>query len=79
MRGALRLVQIDDVSIVADIFQVGTQNLLALARQGECQVGIDAAFVELIEDYNRHPFEQRVGDEHTRQNSFCYNFDAGGL
>ena len=74
--------QIDDVSIVADmmtIFQVGTQNLLALARQGECQVGIDAAFVELIEDYNRHPFEQRVGDEHTRQNSFCYHFDAGGL
>ena len=36
-------------------------HLLRLAAEGECEVGVDGAFVELIEDHCGHTFETGLG------------------
>lgn len=59
-----------------DDFQVGADDILCLQGQCQCQVGMDASFVELVEDNHVDTLEGGIIDEHSGKDAFGENFDA---
>lgn len=51
--------------------------MLDFAAEGEGDVGMDAAFVELVEDDEGVVFEGVVGVEHAGEDAFGDDFDFG--
>ena len=50
---------------------------LRLAAQGEGQVGVQAALVELVEDHAADPVERRVVLQQPEQDAVGHHLDAG--
>ena len=58
--------------------QVLAQVALHIQTQREAKVGLQVAFVELVEDHATVIFERRVRLQHARQYSLRDDFDARG-
>ncbi|CRM08149.1 hypothetical protein [Pseudomonas sp. 58 R 3] len=53
------------------------KQLAAVEAQGQCQVGVEAAFVELVKNQQPHAVQCRVVLQPARENAFGDHFDAG--
>jgi hypothetical protein len=58
--------------------QVLAQHPLRVAGQGEAQVGVEAALVELVEDHAGDAGQRRVGQDLPREDALGDHLDAGG-
>ncbi len=58
-------------------FQIVTQPLLHIEQQRQRQIGLQAAFVELIEDHQRHALQFGVLLQHAGENAFRHHFQPG--
>jgi hypothetical protein len=58
--------------------QVGPQPGLDVERQRHSEIAVQAAFVHLVEQHSRHPFQARVGLDAAEENAFGQHQDAGG-
>ena len=59
--------------------EVGPEQLLCLPRQSECEVGMQAAFVNFVEDDDAHTVECRVVLQHPRQDTLRQDLNLGVL
>ena len=58
-------------------FQIVAQPLLHVEQQRQRQIGLQAAFVELIEDHQRHTLQFGVLLQHAGENAFRHHFQPG--
>ncbi len=57
--------------------QVVAQDPPGLEGQGEAEVGVDAALVELVEDHEPHPLQPRVVVQAAGEDPLGHDLDAG--
>ena len=57
--------------------QVRSHLALDIQCQGQAKVGLQAALVELVEDQQRHPFQQRIVLDAAGQDPFGHDLDPG--
>jgi hypothetical protein len=58
--------------------KVGPQRAAHLKAKRKAKVGVQAAFVEFVEDHQSHPGKFGVGLDHPCQDAFGHHFDPGG-
>ncbi len=57
--------------------QVLAHQPLSVAGQGQAQVGVEAALVELIEDHRRHAVQARIVENHPGEHALGHHLDPG--
>jgi hypothetical protein len=57
--------------------QVVAQQALGIARQGQAEVGVQAALVELVEDHAGHALQGRIGLQSPQKQAPGESLQAG--
>ncbi len=57
--------------------QVLAHQALCVAGQGQAQVGVQAALVELVEDHRRHAVQARIVENHPGEHALGHHLDPG--
>ena len=59
--------------------EVGAERLAHLPAKREAEIGVEGAFVELVEDHRADAGEFGVGLQHPREDAFGHHLDPGGV
>ena len=58
--------------------KVGAERAFHLAGEGEAEIGVERALVELVEDHEADAVEPGIGLQAADEEAFSYHFEAGG-